>query len=151
MSRAMGWCMQISPCCTACNVTALLHSPSCSLGSYPGPLVLQAQTPQPPSPTALSSPPCPVPGTSYKGSVTRRQLLLPRRLTDRSVPGPVGVQMSKLITLPGDGAVGKGPEIKLNDRLPAGAMWPGAEWPEGPGPPNSLCLLLVPALGQVAP
>lgn len=99
---------------------SLLRLPSSSLCSFPQSLVLQAQRAQPPS-----SLPFPVPGTKYKGSVTRTHLLFLRRLTDRSVPWPVGVQMSKLITLPGDLAVGKGPEIKLNDRLPAGAMWLG--------------------------
>lgn len=106
-----------------CN--ALLRPPSCSLGSSPGPLVLQAQTAQSSSPTTLSSLPFHIPGINYKGSVTRTQLLFLRILTDRSVPWPVGVQMSKLITLPGDSAVGKGPEIKVDDRLPARAMWLG--------------------------
>lgn len=84
-------------------------------------------------------------------SVTRTQLLFLRRLTDRSVPWPVGVQMSKLITLPGDLAVGKGPEITQNDRLPA--CWgnvDGAERPEEPGPPTRVCPLAAPALGQAA-
>lgn len=42
------------------------QAPACALGSDTGPLVLQAQIAQPPSPTVLSSPPCPVPGTDYR-------------------------------------------------------------------------------------
>lgn len=121
------WSMQTPPCWAARDVIPLLQSPFplevvscvfpvatilflrspyCSLGS-PG---SDSPAPKPHSPQL---PPCPVPGTNDKGSVTKRQLLFPRRVTDRSVPWPVGVQMSKLITLPGDRAVGKRPEIKL--------------------------------------
>lgn len=131
---------------------AFLRPPSCSLGSSPGPLVLQAPTAQSPSPTALSSLTFPIPGTSYKGSVTRTQLLFLRPLTDRSVPWPVGVQMSKLITLPGDSAVGKGPEIKLDDRLPAGAMWLGHSGQRNLGLPlASACWQPHAALGWSTP
>ena len=129
--------MGTSPCWTVHVVMPLLWSPSCPLGITPWPLVLQAQTAQSPSLSALNSPPFSIPGTNSKGSVTRTQRLLLRRVTDRSVPRSVGVQMSKLITLPGDLAVGKEPEIKLKDRLPAGAMWPGQSGQRNLGLPSA--------------